>query len=237
MDLEAVCKRARGDLTLPTSRGEPDLFLWEHSCRVAESARMIAQLPEVAANSPHVDAAVLAGLYHDAGWAIQCRHGDVDRLEVHLTPISTSACEAAAALMERSLEGLVPSAILEAAAAAVRERCDRGTALIEAHVLREAESLDEFGLLSLWLVVRRGAVDGRGIQTCLDTWRRKQEYHFWEARLKDSFRFQAVRELAGKRLASLERLMAELLEQHLCRDLGTLAGLEAVDWPARSGLV
>lgn len=237
MDLEAICKRARADLMLPTSRGEPDLFLWEHSCRVAESARLIAQLPEVSRHSPHVDAAVLAGLYHDAGWALQCRHGEIDRLEVHLAPTSPASCELAASLMERSLAELVPPATLEAASSAVRERISRDTSVIEAQIISEAESLDEFGLLSLWLVVRRGAVDGRGVQACLDTWRRKQEYQFWRARLKDAFRFEMVRGLASKRLSSLERLMGELLDQHLCHDLSTLAGLESRDWPLRTGLV
>jgi hypothetical protein len=204
---------------------------------VAESARIIAQLPEVASRSPHADAALLAGLYHDAGWAVQCRHGQIDRLEVHLAPTSMASCELAASLMERSLAGLVPPATLEAACAAVLERTSRDSSLIEAHLVSEAESLDEFGLLSLWLAVRRGAVEGRGVQSCLDTWRRKQEYQFWRARLKDAFRFEAVRQLAEKRLSSLERLMGELLDQHLCQDLGKLAGLDTADWPVRAGLV
>jgi uncharacterized protein (DUF1778 family) len=237
MDLDAICKRARADLILPTSRGEADLFLWEHSCRVAENARIIAVLPTVSARAPHSDAAILAALYHDAGWAVLCRNGELDRLEVHLSPTSAAVCEHAAGLMERSLVNFVPAATLEAACEAVRDRIDKETSMIEAQVVAEAESLDEFGLLSLWLVVRRGALDGRGIQACLDTWRRKQEYQFWRARLKDAFRFDEVRRLAEKRLASLERVMAELLEQHLCRDLAALAGVQTADWPLRSGLV
>lgn len=224
IDFDAVHRRARADLALATSRGDVDLFLWEHSCRVAESARVISRLPEAAARSPDEAAVYVAGLYHDAGWAIRCKGGEIDRMEILLSPTSESSCDQAATLLEKNLAAILPATTLETASRAVRMRIERNLNFIEAEVLCEAEHLEEFGLLPLWTQVRRGLLDGKGVQAVLDGWKRKQEYQFWRARLGDSFRFDAVRELARQRLASIERFMSDLESQHCGHDVLQLAG-------------
>jgi hypothetical protein len=224
VDFEAITKRARGDLVLSTARGTPDIFLWEHSSRVAECARHVARLPEVAAGHPDEVVVYVAGLYHDAGWAIRCRAGEIDRTEVLLTPTSEAACDLAAGLLERSLDHLLPSDTLEAAARAVRLWPTRGPSFLEAEIVAEAEHLEEFGLLPLWIAVRRGIVEGKGVQAVLESWRRKQEYQFWRSRLKDSFRFAQTRELARRRFETMEKFMADLDEQHCARDLAQIGG-------------
>ncbi len=216
---EVIRKRARADLILSSDRGEADLFLWEQSCRVAESARLIAGLPEVAAQVPDELASFIAGLYHAAGWAVRCRHGEVTRYDVLLSPISESIAEMGANLAEKSLGGIVPQDSLERAIRAVRFRIDRNVEFIEAKIVAEAENLEEFGLTPLWIAIRRGMLEGKGVSALLESWRRKQEYHFWPARLNDSFRFALVREMARERLASVERFMVDLAEQSSSGDL------------------
>ncbi len=229
MDLEAIWKRARADLVIPTPRGDSDVFLWEHSARVAQTAQHISQLPLIRSQRPNGAAILAAGLYHDAGWVTRFHEGEVERMEILLGALSEADYEQGALLMERSLAGLVPKESLELAARAVRGCRDRSTALIEAQVVAEADSLQEFGVVSLWPVIRRGAIDGKGVQSVLDTWRRKKEYQFWTARLNESFRFEPVRELARLRLEKFERLLAELEEQHAGADvsalLATVAGV------------
>jgi hypothetical protein len=229
MDLEAIWKRARADLVIPTPRGDSDVFLWEHSARVAQTAPHISQLPLIRSQRPDGAAILAAGLYHDAGWVTRFHEGAVERMEILLGALSEADYEQGALLMVRSLAGLVPKESLELAARAVRGCRDRSTALIEAQVVAEADRLDEFGVVSLWSVIRRGAIDGKGVQSVLDTWRRKKEYQFWTARLNDSFRFEPVRELARQRLEKFERLLAELEEQHASADvsalLATVAGV------------
>lgn len=209
---------------MATLRGDADLFLWEHSCRVAETARQIARLQEAAVRSPDDNAVYIAGLYHDAGWAVRCRSGEIDRMEILLSPTSESSCEQAAALLEKSLSAMVPPMTLETASRAVRMRIERNLNFIEAEVVAEAEHLEEFGLLPIWTLIRRGLLDGKGVQAVLDSWKRKQEYQFWRARLADSFRFEQVRELARQRLATIERFMSDLEEQHCGRDVMQMTG-------------
>ncbi|MFH1110020.1 MAG: hypothetical protein V1790_12630 [Planctomycetota bacterium] len=233
MDLEAIWKRARADLVIPTPRGDSDVFLWEHSARVAQTAQHISQLPLIRSQRPNGAAILVAGLYHDGGWVTRFHEGAVERMEILLGPLSEVDYEQGAWLMERSLAGLVPKESLELAARAVRGCRDRSTALIEAQVVGEADRLDEFGIVSLWSVIRRGAIDGKGVQSVLDTWRRKKEYQFWTARLNDSFRFEPVRELARLRLERFERLLAELEEQHVAADVSALLATMAAA-PTRS---
>ncbi|MBU0718240.1 MAG: hypothetical protein KJ749_08335, partial [Planctomycetes bacterium] len=86
-------------------------------------------------------------------------------------------------------------------------------------IVAEAENLDEFGLQVLWPLIRRGAQDGKGIEAAIGTWQRRKEYQFWTARLADSFRFAPVRELAERRLAAFDQMMAELERHHEGEDL------------------
>ncbi len=220
--LEAVWKRARSDLLIPTPKGDPDVFLWEHSSRVAQTAQHIAQLPVVRAKRPNEAAVVAAALYHDAGWLNCIRNGSVERIEVLSGPLSEADHEEGAALMERSLSTILARETLETAVRALRCIRNRASDLIEAQIVAEAENLQEFGVVSLWSAIRRGAVDGKGVQAVLDGWRRKKEYQFWAARLHDSFRFEPVRELARQRLEKLERVLQELDEQHSSADVEAL---------------
>jgi hypothetical protein len=230
MDLEAIWKRARADLVIPTPRGDSDVFLWEHSARVAQTAQHIARLPMIRSQRPNEAAIVAAGLYHDAGWITRFREGTVERIEVLLGSLSEADHEQGALLMERSLADLLPKEALDLAARAIRGTRNRGNELIEAQVVAEADNLQEFGVLSLWPAIRRGAVEGKGVQAVLDTWRRKKEYQFWTARLNDSFRFEPVRELARRRLEKFERLLEEIEEQHSAADVAELPTTRPEDY-------
>jgi hypothetical protein len=231
MDLEAIWRRARADLVMTTSRGDSDVFLWEHSSRVAKSAQSIAELPEVRVASPDPLAVVAAALYHDAGWVTRWKNGEIERTEVLLATVTEATREQGALMLERSLAGHLPQESLTRASRAVRLLSERELDSIDAQVVAEAENLEEFGVLSLWQAVRRGTREGKGVRAVLDTWRRKREYQFWSARLSDSFRFDSVRELAAERLSRLERLMEELEDQQLGRDVTALLARGTVDEP------
>jgi len=224
MDIEAIWKRARADLTVTTPQGGQDVFLWEHSVRVTKSAEYICRIPEVQAQAPDEIAVIAAALYHEAGWIVRLRAGEIERHEILLGPGPDPTYTEGAQMLEQSLRELVRAESLEKSGAAVRALGDRHTKQIEAQIVAEADNLDEFGLMFLWPAIRRGAFEGKGVQSVLDTWRRRKEYQFWTARLKDSFRFEATRRLAGARLARLEAFMSDLLMQQEAEDLRRVVG-------------
>jgi len=220
---EAIRNQARDDLMIPTEEGTLDVFLWEHSIRVARYAGNIVRLPEVRAASPDENAVLATALYHDAGWSVGLQNEEFHRDDILIGSQPDSHFERGAQLMEESLGDLLSEESLARASRAIRVLKDHRTDSIEAHVVSDADNLDEFGIVSLWLTVRRGLCDGKGVEAAVGTWRRKSEYHFWEARLRDSFRFAPVRELAAKRLDSLGQLMGELEDQHRALDVESLS--------------
>ncbi|UCE61240.1 MAG: HD domain-containing protein [Phycisphaerales bacterium] len=219
MNFDPIFSIARNDLVIITATGEQDVFLWEHSSRVARSAQLIAQLPVVQAHLPDEFAVVAAGLYHDASWAIQYREGEIERTEILRRPTSKAHRQRGVALMEQSLAELAPEESLERAADTIRALNERDPELVEAQVIADAENLDEFGMLAFCPAILRSAHEGKGVQAAIDTWQRKKEYQFWTARLNESFRFDPVRELARKRLAQYERAMQDLDEHHRGADI------------------
>ena len=220
MDWEAIWNRARTDLTVVTDRGDADLFLFEHSARVSQTAQRIAAIPAVRSQAPDEAALVAAALYHEAGWVVRLREGRSRRDEILVRPLAEADREEGARMAERSLKSLLSAESLRKAARALRSLGDREIESVEGRIVSDADNLLEFGLLSLWMTVRRGAFEGRGVKAAIDTWRRRKEYHFWDARLKDAFNFADVRTIAERRLASLEGFMQELEAEDAGADLG-----------------
>ena len=219
MQLDAIWNRARADLMLKTRQGESDLFLWEHAVRVAQSSQHISNIPVVREKNADETAVLIAALYHDAGWVVRWQNGHIDRTEIRLGQLNEADRELGVALMEDRLASLIGPGSLQRAGHAIRTRSRRNPDSIEAQILCEAINLNGFGYMPLWLSIRRGMLEGKGVQAVIDTWKRKKEYHFWSARLHDSFRFEPVRKLAADRLKLFERFMEELEVQHTGVDL------------------
>lgn len=225
--LEEIWDRARAELVLRTEQGSEDTFLLEHSVRVATSTRLIAELPAVKEQQPDVTALVAAALFHESGWVLRVQDREMRRAEVLNSPPSPMLRDQSAMIMEDRLQRIVPALSLHVAARAIRSLSDRTTDLIECQVLAEADNLEEFGLLALWPAGRRNTLDGKCVQAAIDTWHRRKEYQYWAARIKDSFRYPEVRKLAEIRLATYERAMHELEEQHRGTDVADALGIPA----------
>lgn len=219
MKWDVIWNRARADLVITTARGNEDVLLWEHSARVAQNARRIVALPEVVATGVDEAAVVVAALFHEAGWIARLKRGEIDPSDIFLRSTDDDHREEGASILERSMAKLLPGESLTRALHAVRAMDDRHTDRGDALALMDADQLDEFGVISLWPTVRKGLLDGRGVQAAIETWRRRKEYRFWEARLRDSFHFDAVRDVARSRLAQLDDVMQVLAEQQEGSDL------------------
>ena len=87
-ETQVVQQRARELLVLQVDGGRSDLFLWEHSLRVARNASCACQYPELA--DANIDRLALSAgaLFHDVGWAVQARRGDVAAWQLLTCPAS-----------------------------------------------------------------------------------------------------------------------------------------------------
>ncbi len=220
--LEAIWRQAKADLVIRGKKGEADPFLWEHSVRVARAAIMIAGLPETGVRPVDTTALTAAALYHDAGWVVQHREGLWHASEILSRATSDLQRELAAAFLEERIGGLLSARSRETAVMTVRRSGEREAGIPEAQVLAEATALDGIGMMAFWQTVRRCTCEGKGIRSVIETWKRQKEYHFWEARVADAFRFPCVRELACRRLQRFAQFMDELERQYAGDDVAQL---------------
>lgn len=227
---DPIWARAREDLIVIDDQGQAEVFLWEHSERVARCATEgIPALPDVPAEGLNIDALAAAALYHDAGWAVEYRDGTVSRGDICNRGTSRPQRELAVDLMRTNLREVLAAGSLQQACDWVMQM-DRGDAdTVEARILADAENLDQIGALLYWRIVRRQALEGKGVKAAIETWETHKQYSFWESRI-EAIHFKSVRDIAHARLQRFDRFMDELARQHSGADLAGahVAGLDHI---------
>jgi hypothetical protein len=232
---DQLLRLARSELTLGGGSEPEDLRLLDHSLRVAACAQILARVPEVAQHPVDNDVLWVAGLFHELGWAIQVRDGKIERERVMTRPTTDIQLELAAGQVEAMRTKVLPAAALSRAAQAIRGINNRNCEAIEAHLVADADTLDQIGPVGFLQSVRRDVMEGRPIRHVLDAWHRQQEYRYWEARIRDGIRFESVREMAWKRLAALDPFMQALADQIDGQDLAESLGISAAEIGERLG--
>ncbi|MBK9119604.1 MAG: hypothetical protein IPM18_08380 [Phycisphaerales bacterium] len=228
IQIDRVLPVARAFLTVALDDGKRDLWVVEHAERVMRLTRMIAGLPEVGGHGANLTALAAAALFHDAGWLLEYNQRRYPPAQLLSRPTSDIQRELGAAILHDEVGDLLPGPTVQLASDAIRQCNHRNTTLLEAQILAEAEALDEIGMLYVLRQFRQYQSEGRPIQQLVDSWSRQKEYHYWDVRLQDGFRWKATRGLAESRLADVETFMAALARDLSGGDLTTL-------WRVHSG--
>ncbi|MCP4249900.1 MAG: hypothetical protein GY778_22890 [bacterium] len=215
---DPIWSRAHEDLILIDEHGHQDVFLWEHTVRVTRSTRVIAALPEVPRDKLDAVALSAAALYHDAGWAVQFRTGQIQRHAILGKTTNREQRHLAGDLLMKHLNGTIENETLRRARDCIEALNERNPGLYEARVLNDAEHFDQIGPLLLWQSVRRLGLEGKGVEATIEDWETRKQYGYWDG-LVELFHFDAVRAAARQRLDKMDRLMAELSRQHSGQDL------------------
>ena len=95
-------------------------------------------------------------------------------------------------------------------------------------ILSDARNLEDMGAVGLYHEFRKYVIHGKGVAEVLDSWKRKIDYRYWQARLKESFRFESVRRVAQQRHETTEYFMNQLSTENAARDLEELI-IESLD--------
>lgn len=210
MQVERVVPLARQLLQIPLDEHHNDLWLWEHAERVMRLTQLIASLPEVGGDNADVDALAVAALYHDAAWAVEYRQGRHQRWQLLARPTSDIQREIGAATLFEEVGQLLTGPTARTAVDAIRQCNVRDAKLLEARILGEAEALDEMGTVYVLRQYRQYQAEGRPLEQLVNSWQRQKEYHYWEVRLNDGFRWETTRELARKRLEAVDAFMTAM---------------------------
>ena len=89
--------------------------------------------------------------------------------------------------------------------------------LDEAKVLADAVNLDDFGITGLIIQAVQLSRQGDGLMQVADGAEKREQYGYWDARLKDGFHFEPVRQMARRRLENT-RAAAKLLAMEMAED-------------------
>lgn len=124
-------------------------------------------------------------------------------------------CSHAAELLVAFADAL-PEALIDRTTRILIECPRRQTTLNEAKAVSDPLNLDDFGLSGFCRSAALLVHSGGGLTRLADAITKREQYGYWDARLKDSFHFNSVRVVAARRLAAaraaFQQLQIELQE-------------------------
>jgi hypothetical protein len=104
--------------------------------------------------------------------------------------------------------------LLDRTVRVLHEMPERSPMLEESKLLADAVNLEDFGLTGLLDLAMQTGQHGEGIIQFANGLEKRDQYGYWDSRLKDGFHFEPIRQLARKRLESA-RKAAEMLRREM----------------------
>jgi len=126
-------------------------------------------------------------------------------------------CENAAELLVNLMGSDVEEKLLDRTTRLLHEIPHRSPIIDEAKLMADALNLEDFGVIGLILQTVQLSLQGEGVGHLATALEKREEYGYWEARIKDGFHFEPVRAIAVKRLAG-SRKVAKMLADELKED-------------------
>lgn len=124
--------------------------------------------------------------------------------------------ELAAELMVDLLAGEADEQLLDRTSRLLHDMPQKSPRSAEARLLADALNLDDFGVVGLILQTIQLTRQGDGLAQVADGCEKREQYGYWEARLKDGFHFEPLRQIAARRvddaLQAAKLLLAEVAE-------------------------
>jgi len=209
-EIEPIIAIAREILVGRSPLAREDTFLFDHSLRVMHVADRLSRCKEAASWRIDRFALSVAALFHQAATVRLDEERRTSTVYAAATMSAEDVKHYSAELAGDRLRGQAPARQLELVQEIIRRTHDATAELAEAKILSDADSLDDIGALGIWRDLRRYCLEGRAIDEAVNAWERREEYGYWEARLRDVFHLETSRRLAEARVASARAFMHQL---------------------------
>lgn len=219
--LDTIRELAKQAVTVRASAGSIDCSLWDRAQRLVRTVEYICGLPELARSSMQIDRFCLmaATYFNEAGLARYLGSNEHGRAFGPNEGNGEEMLELSTEVVEEVLADTVERAKIEKINRIIVESGSRSAGMMEAMILSDARNLEDMGAAGVLNEYRRFVCCGRGIRDVVQSWRKKKDYRYWQARLKEGFRFEAVRGLAEQRLSAVEQFMKQLEVEAEAEDL------------------
>jgi len=199
-------------LSIPKSQNDRGTYLIDRAECILHHCNVISQLPEVSRFQIDKKCLQIAALFNDTGFANHIGKNKKNA-NINLTDLSDEdQRDFSSQFVTEKLPHLLNAPQLERVCNIILAVNNRNTSLVEAMILSDARNITDMGAIGILGEMQKSITHGRSITDVTKSWKRKIEYDYWTARLRDSFRFNGVRIIAKKRLATACTFM-EILEQ------------------------
>lgn len=194
-------------------RGAPEV-VYDHSQRVLHFAGTLRKEAEKV--DTKIDETILtaSAMFHDAGWVDLVRQGNLQVGQIFSRPADNIILERGALVACEMLSDLLSIRQLETVTEVITGLKMANPERIEARMISDAENLEEFGLIGVFREVRAAQAAGKSSRQILEGWNRRQEYHYWDARIRSAFHFETTRVIARERLTTMSHIY-----ELLCREI------------------
>jgi hypothetical protein len=125
--------------------------------------------------------------------------------------------EQAAELLVSTLGEEIDEDLLDRATRLLHETPHRTPVMEDAKLLADAINLEDFGVTGLIVQTIQLSRQGAGVVQVAEASEKREQYGYWEARLKEGFHFEPIRQIARRRLARA-RQVATMLADELKED-------------------
>jgi hypothetical protein len=224
-EFETIRTVAKKTLAIPNSGQSSDYSLWDHSQRLVRNVEYICQLPEIKNSSLDIDKSslIIATYFCQAGLAHQYKNKNSASKSRTISANTGNTLELCSAIIEKKLSPILEKTQINKISKIITESGSHLTNITEAMILSDARNLDDMGATGIFNEFKRHIIQGKGVTDALQSWKKKIDYRYWQARLKESFRFEPVRKLAQQRLSATEYFMNQLKIDHSAKDLEELS--------------
>ena len=229
-EFDIITDLAKQALTISTPTGNSDNSLWDRARRLVCNVEHICQLPELAKTGLQIDhfCLITATYFSDAGLAHCLKAENITAKLAISDGNGDDLLDFCTQTIEKNLNPAIDKAKIQKINRIITESSNHFTRMTEAMILSDARNLDDMGLVGIFNKFRRYIIGGKGVSDALQGWKRKIDYRYWQARLKESFHFKQVRKIAEQRLSVAEQFMNQLKIEAQAHDLQELSVNSAI---------
>jgi HD superfamily phosphodiesterase len=220
-EIEPIIEVAREVLVGRSPLGREDTFLFDHSVRVMRVAERLSGCREVSAWRLDRFALSAAALFHQAATVRLEEERRTSTVYAAATMSAEDVKEYSAELAGDRLAGRLPQRQLEFVQEVIRHAHDAASNIPESKILSDADSLDDIGALGIWRDLRRSILEGHAVDEAVRIWQRREQYGYWEARMREALQLETSRRLAAGRLAAARAFMQQLARERDASDIPT----------------